>query len=295
MDAFLHDMGWAVAMRHDALTPVFVAFSWLGYTTFFLIALPAAYWAWDKNAVTRVALIVLASAILNALLKDIWQNPRPDPSLWIDPNMSGDTSYGLPSGHTQVGIVMWFWIAYEIRKKSAWIAAAIIAAGISFSRLYLGVHDVEDVLGGAIIAVITLFAYRWTFTGQFNWWRSLPFTARLGAFVIVLGLIMVLWPGGAGPQAAVGGFFLAWYIGAEFDRDVIRYAPGPGWWRRVAAVVLGVVGVMALFRGLTHFQEAVAPDSALLAAIDGLIVGGAVVVLFPMLFQIFLLAHRTRR
>jgi len=111
MDAFLHDMGWAVALRHDALTPIFLGFTWLGYTTFFLISLPAAYWAWDKNKVTRVALVVLASALLNALLKDIWQNPRPDPIFWIDPNMDGDGSYGLPSGHTPVGLVMWFWIA----------------------------------------------------------------------------------------------------------------------------------------------------------------------------------------
>jgi len=295
MDAFLHDIGWAVALRHDWLTPVFLGFAWLGYTTFFLISLPAAYWTWDKNKVTRVALIVLASALLNALLKDIWQNPRPDPSLWIDPYIGDHPSYGLPSGHTQVGIVMWFWIAYESKKRWAWIAATVIAIGGSFSRLYLGVHDVEDVLGGAGIGFATLLLYHWTFTSQFVWWRKLPFLARFAVLTAVFTITIILWPGGAGSNAAIAGFFLAWYLGAELDRDTIRYAPGPGWWRRVVAAVFGVIGVIWLFRGLSALQEAAGETDVLLAAINGLIVSSAVVLLFPMIFQLFLLAQREPR
>jgi len=177
MESFLHDMGWAVALRHDTLTPIFLGFTWLGYTTFFLIALPIGYWAWNKDKITRVALIVLASAVLNAFLKDLWQNPRPDSLIWVDPQM--DDSYGLPSGHTQVGIVMWFWLAYEIRKAWAWVVAAIVAGGIAFSRLYLGVHDVEDVLGGAIIGFATLFAYRWTFTAHLTGGAAFPLLCAL--------------------------------------------------------------------------------------------------------------------
>jgi len=290
MNGLLHDMSWAVAIRHEALTPIFLGFTWLGYSTFFLIALPAAYWAWDKNKITRIALIVFASAILNAYLKDLWQNPRPDIAFWLDPHM--DDSFGMPSGHTQVGIVMWFWLAYEIRKSWAWVAAAIIAGGISFSRLYLGVHDVEDVVVGAALAVATLFAYRWTFSAQFNWWRALPFVARFGGLTTLLIAVMMIWPGNAGNNGALMGIFLAWYGAAELDRDMIRYAPGPGWWRRIVAVIIGVTGVVLLFRALSHLQEAIAPGSVGLAAINGGIIGAMVVALLPMLFQLFLLARR---
>jgi len=293
MENFLHDMGWAVALRHDTLTPIFLGFTWLGYTTFFLIALPVGYWAWNKDKITRVALIVLASAVLNAFLKDLWQNPRPDSLIWVDPQM--DDSYGLPSGHTQVGIVMWFWLAYEIRKAWAWVVAAIVAGGIAFSRLYLGVHDVEDVLGGAIIGFATLFAYRWTFTAHFDWWRGLPFIARFMALVTILLALAVIWPGGIGSAAAVAGFFLAWYGGAAFDARAIRYAPGPGWWRRVVASALGVAGVLVLFEALSKLQDAIAPESALLAAVNGMIIGAVVVMLLPILFQLFLLARREPR
>ncbi len=293
MEAFLHDLSWAVAMRHDALTPVFLGLTWLGYTTFFLIALPVGYWAWNKDKITRVALIVLVSALLNAFLKDLWQNPRPDPAFWIDPHM--DASFGLPSGHTQVGIVMWFWLAHEIGKRWAWIVAAVLAGGIAFSRLYLGVHDVEDILGGAVIGIATLALYRWSFTEHFNWWRALSFPARLAVMIAALALTAFVWPGGAGTSMGAGGFLVAWYAGAVFDQYRIRFAPGPGWWRRVVTSVLGIVGVLFLFEMLSGLQASIAPESALLATVNGLIVGGAVVVLFPVVFQGFLLARRLPR
>ena len=129
MEAFLHDMSWAVAIRTEWLTPIMLGFTALGYTTFFLIALPVLYWSWDKSATTRLALVIFASALLMAFLKDLWQDPRPDVSLWLDPHM--DDSYGRPSGHTLVGIVMWCWLAYEINKTWAWVAGIIIAAGIA--------------------------------------------------------------------------------------------------------------------------------------------------------------------
>lgn len=290
MDGLLHDLSWAVAMRNDVLTPIFLGFTWLGYSTFFLIALPAAYWAWDKNKITRVALIVFVSAILNAYLKDLWQNPRPDIAFWLDPHM--DDSYGMPSGHTQVGIVMWFWLAYEIGKKWAWVAAAIIAGGIAFSRLYLGVHDVEDVLVGALLAVATLLAYRWTLSAHFDWWRNMAFFLRFFALAGVLFCIMAFWPGNAGNNGALAGLFLAWYGCAELDRDLIRYSPGPGWWRRVVAVLIGVPAVVLLFRALSQLQANIAPDMAPMAATNGAIVGILVVALLPMVFQLFLLARR---
>ncbi len=40
MQSWLHDMEWAIAMRSDLLTPVFKAFSALGYSGFLLLFVP---------------------------------------------------------------------------------------------------------------------------------------------------------------------------------------------------------------------------------------------------------------
>ena len=58
------------------------------------------------------------------------------------------------------------------------------------------------------------------------------------------------------------------------------------------ASALGVLGVLVLFEALSRLQDAVAPESPLLAAINGMIVGSVVVLLLPLLFQLFLLARR---
>ena len=40
MQNWLHNMEWAIAMRSDLLTPVFKAFSALGYSGFLLLFVP---------------------------------------------------------------------------------------------------------------------------------------------------------------------------------------------------------------------------------------------------------------
>ena len=63
-------------------------------------------------------------------------------------------------------------LAWELRRGWAWLVAGVIATGIIFSRLYLGAHDVEDVLGGALLGIATLLVFervrRW------DWWRGVP-------------------------------------------------------------------------------------------------------------------------
>jgi len=118
---------------------------------------------------------------------------------------------------------------------------------------------------------------------------------RFVALAAILLALAIIWPGGIGSAAAVVGFFLAWYGGAAFDANLIRYAPGPGWWRPVVASVLGVVGVLALFEALSKFQDAIAPESPLLAAVNGMVIGAVVVMLLPTIFQLFLLARQEPR
>jgi len=54
-------------------------------------------------------MIVVISTVLNAFLKDLWENPRPDLALRLDAEVG--KSFGMPSGHAQVSAVLWFWIA----------------------------------------------------------------------------------------------------------------------------------------------------------------------------------------
>ena len=149
--SILHDMEWVVPLRHEALTLVFKAFTALGYTEFFLAALPLLYWCWNRDSANRVAILTLLAGMLTLFLKDWFQDPRPPAELAVAGTRPD--SYGLPSGHTMMAIVFWGSLAREVGKRWFSIGASIMILGIISSRLYLAVHDIEDVLIGAVIGI----------------------------------------------------------------------------------------------------------------------------------------------
>ncbi|ABS64390.1 phosphoesterase PA-phosphatase related [Parvibaculum lavamentivorans DS-1] len=243
MEKFLHDLSWVIPLRSDAATVVFNGFTWLGYAPFFLIFLPIGYWLWNRALFTRLAVLIAVTAVLNGWLKDFWQDARPDPAFQLDAERVSD-SYGLPSGHAQVAIAMWFWLAYEIRRPWAWAVAVFLAAGVCFSRLYLGVHDVEDVLVGiglglASIAVFAVLVHE----NIVARWRLLPAWMDFAVIIAAIPLLWVIWPNEREPDqiAAILFLLLGWFAGAAMDRKASPQDPVlPAWWLQIFMAVGGI-------------------------------------------------------
>lgn len=248
---FLTNMDWVLPLRHDVLTVIFNVFTWMGYTPFFLIAIPAIYWGWRKDVGHRLALIVFASAVLNALMKDYWQNPRPDVLYALDGRVGG--SYGMPSGHAQIGIVMWFWLAYEIRQqwvaKWAYWGAGFIAVGIVCSRLYLGVHDIEDVLMGSLLGAASLIVFYWVLSPMGDRWRGLSWPVQFFGVLLAMVATIYVWPKaeGAGEAASICGFLLGWVLGALLEQNYLKFEPARPVIVRLIAIGLGVASVFWVF------------------------------------------------
>jgi membrane-associated phospholipid phosphatase len=243
---FLHDMTWVLPFRSPQATQVADAFTFLGYTPFFLIFLPLVYWFWDRSLFMRLASVIVITAILNGWLKDYWQDPRPPVALQIDPQKVAG-SYGRPSGHAQVAAAMWFWLAYEIRRPWAWIAAAILTAGVSLSRLYLAVHDVDDVLTGLALGIGGLFLLAFLLGPTFTWWRRLPNAVHFLAFGALFAAIWYTWPLPKYPVDTENTlfFFLGAYSGTILNHRAMPEQPKrPAWW---ACIVLGIAGIAGLF------------------------------------------------
>ncbi len=293
---FLTNMDWVLPLRHDALTVVFNVFTWMGYTPFFLIAIPAIYWGWRKDVGHRLTLIVFASAVLNALLKDYWQNPRPDVLYALDGRVGG--SYGMPSGHAQIGIVMWFWLAYEVRQqweaKWAYWGAGFIALGIILSRLYLGVHDIEDVLMGSVLGGLSLVVFYAVLSPLGNRWRSLPWPVQFLGVLFAMVATIYVWPkaGGAGEAASIGGFLLGWVLGALLEQNYLKFEPARLVVVRLIGIVLGIVSVFLVFGGVRAVAEGFVPNDWIYLLSGGVV---AFYISFgaPLLMVVTRLARRT--
>lgn len=248
---FLHNMEWVLPFRSDTATIIFNALTWLGYGTFFLIALPLVYWLWDRAIAMRLVVLIAITAVINSWLKDYWQDPRPPRDLWLDQRVQD--SYGRPSGHAQVSFAMWMWIAYEIKKSWAWVAAIVIVAGVCLSRLYLAVHDIDDILTGLALGGAGMVLFIWMQTSAFAAIRNLPTVAHLAIIVAVGIVLMLTWPNGhdATPTIGLLALLVGWLIGADMDHRLAPNTPVlPGWIGRGLMAVVGIVVLFALQIGL---------------------------------------------
>jgi len=121
-------------------------------------------------------LLILISAILGEeaityFIKHLIKRTRPE----ILAHLTQASGFGFPSGHSFAAVTLYSLLAYfltkEIKNKKIkifiWILALSIIFLIGFSRVYLGVHWITDVLGGFMMAfiwielVIFIFKKKW--------------------------------------------------------------------------------------------------------------------------------------
>lgn len=248
MDSFLHDISWVVPWRSPELTQIFTAFSVLGYTEFFLVMLPLGFWLWDKALFTRLAILIGLVGLSNAFLKDLFQDPRPALALALDGRVG--ESFGVPSGHAQVATAMWLWLAYELKRPWAWIAAIVIALGVSFSRIYLGVHDVEDVLGGILLGLAAIVIYRGALSEDFNAWHEINPAYQLAAIATLAPLLWLIWPRTPMPvfTFAFVAFLFFWWLGRTIEERWVDYERHRNWLFAGFAAAIGVAVLFALMQ-----------------------------------------------
>lgn len=146
----------------DFLRPFMHGASALGVELFYLALVPIVFWGLSRKSGVHLLLLVLASAYTNTLFKWLFSRPRPD---WISADVAGldvEHSFGIPSGHSQNAVVVWFFMAGLLAvhgRRTLWYSvAACIVLLISFSRLYLGVHFLQDLACGWLLGGLILLA-----------------------------------------------------------------------------------------------------------------------------------------
>ncbi len=160
---------WVITIRTGWLNDPMRWMSTLG-TRYVIGGLLFALAAWIlATRRCRVVLFVMIIAFaLNPLaewaLKALIDRPRPDLLL-----LARARGPSFPSGHVvasvgfyaMVPLLVWEATTSSwLRQAAAWIAGAIVL-GVGFSRIYLGVHWLSDVVGGMLVGtVVVLVTYR---------------------------------------------------------------------------------------------------------------------------------------
>ncbi len=112
---------------------------------------------WQRRFSTAIAIggIFLFAKLLETGLKLTFERARPS----VVPHLQDAGGYSFPSGHTMTAVITYGLLAAVLasllRGRARYVPPAIatlIVGAVGFSRIYLGVHYLTDVLAGTLVA-----------------------------------------------------------------------------------------------------------------------------------------------
>jgi membrane-associated phospholipid phosphatase len=290
------------------LTPIMEVITFMGDEQFYLLILPIFVWWVDVGLGLRIGISLLLSTGINDSLKLVFGLPRP---YWVDPRvkvLSEGTSFGFPSGHSQSALVVWGRLAVWLRHRWVTIGLGLLIFLISLSRLYLGVHFPTDVLGGWLIGGVLLWALVRFDEPVQRWLSARSLMGQIGTVILVSLLILTIgsiaffstsdrvieypMPPHAEPQSPEGfitaaGTLLGMGIGGALLLDWGQFRTDVGWPKRIGRYILGVIGLLAIYLGLSAiFPSGETLVAAIFRYIRYALLGLWVMYLAPRLFAI---------
>jgi membrane-associated phospholipid phosphatase len=245
----------------------------LGDEPFFLIIVPIVYWCVDKRLGRQLGYIFLLSAFVNNSVKNFLRQPRP---FWLEPSvqLSEAEGYGLPSGHVQNPTAVFVLLAFWLRRSWVWLLVILYITLLGFSRLYLGVHFLQDLIAGLLLGLVVLgiiLAWQHYFAASFN--RQI-LGRRLFVLVsvpvvlaaIYVGVMLLLGPPNTDvpwasfiPAAEIStredvtssaAGLLGFGIGIVLESSRIRFRSDGALWRRIIRYLLGILVAIGIWAGL---------------------------------------------
>ena len=258
--------------------------TFLGKIEFFILFIPVLYWCVDQKLGLRVLFLLILTDFMASYCKQLLHQPRP---YWVGgvKALAEESTYGIPSSHASNTLVVWGLIANMIKKSWMWVITVLLLFLIGLSRLYLGVHFPQDVLGGWLIGLVMLLVFL-KYEGPFlTWWAQKTVSARiwLGFFfsmaLILIGMLVLALISGIQdlPEWAsfateardpshyltLGGFIFGAVVGVILMQEHASFKMEGSVLQRAGRYLLGIIVLFALYLGLDVLFALFAPDASL--------------------------------
>ncbi len=162
--------------EHPELTLYITWFTQYARYIFYALFVYMAFTAWrDKSwkpviYIVSVFLIqVIMSVLLLHALKISLGRPRPLVGGPWQPFAMIEDYYSMPSGHTMESAILGLTQARYWKSALLYLAWGVLVSLIAFSRIYLSMHHVSDILAGLLLAYAgTTLLQRFVFARFYN-------------------------------------------------------------------------------------------------------------------------------
>lgn len=260
-------------IRMPGLNELMLAITTLGEETAFLVIALVVFWCVDKKKGYYVMAVGFLGTMLNQVLKLACRVPRP----WVqDPNFSileqakeASAGYSFPSGHTQTAVGTFGSIAAFTQKKWLRNICILLAVLVGFSRTYIGVHFLSDVLVGAGMACFLIALLKKpVLDGGHRQMKAV--IAVMLAVAVVFMLYVSFWrfPADMDVHNMESGYknaytMLGCLVGVAvvylIDVKWLNFSCKAVWWAQIIKIVVGLLLVLAVKEGLRAPLELILP------------------------------------
>jgi len=284
----IYQFGIALIQGLQTLSPGLDGFmkavTFLGTIEFYILFIPALYWTVDQKLGLRVLFILILTDAPASYCKQLLHQPRP---YWFETvkGLATEPTYGIPSSHASNTLAVWGMIASTAKKSWLWILSILLILLIGLSRLYLGVHFPQDLLGGWLLGLVMLllflkyehrFLVRWAQkTANTQIWLGFLFS---GAIILLGQLVLALIAGSPDPAEwaaysteardiehyiTLGGFLFGAVAGVVLMQKYAPFKMDGSALQKVGRYAVGMIGLFALYLGLDVLFALLAPDASL--------------------------------
>lgn len=223
--------------------------SFLGEEYIYIFVLALVYWTINKDLGEFLGLSLSFSVTVNAVIKDIVAAPRPFEEYPDDiTNMRRDTATGhsFPSGHTQGFSSVLFAFVFYIKKRWILLIASTFTIFMMFSRMYLGVHYLKDVIAGAIIGILISFILYYLYS-KYKDNHKLLHKIYLILAIIILPFIFIL----ESEDFFKGyGLFIGFITAVIYEKKYVKFSLDSRIFKKVLRLVIGLLIVLFVQNGL---------------------------------------------
>lgn len=266
-------------------------FTLFGEEVLLVAVMAVLYFGIDKVRGEKLGAMLMTTALLTPLIKNIVCRTRPFDSQQNIQNLRDVGGYSFPSGHSSSSAAVFGGTAllYSKQKKWLWSFGIAIPVLVALSRNYLGAHYLTDVVAGLALGFGMIFLLNWLLS-RFN--RTVIYL-----IIVAIGFAGVFYCTTSDYYTGYG-LMIGFLIGTVIEKKYVKFANTKIWWRIVLRVLVAgglYIGLNALiklpFNSLIYSSKDVIYDNMIVferifRIVRYTIIVALVIGVYPMLFGV---------